>query len=805
MTGALFASIALPVPLTSPFTYAVPPELAVSAEIGRRALVPFGPRLLTGYIVAIGDNPGDVPAGKIRPITDVTDDEQLFGAHMLALAEWVAEYYCCSVGEVLRAAMPAGTEISSRLRVRVTGRTPAPDDLDERADTVWRRAAETGSVLMRTLEREMPFTVAAAVRALERDGFVLVEREVKEKAVRPRTVRMVRLAGHPESVPARAREQRRVMDILAGQADAGMMLADLLERYGASRGVVNALVAAGLATYEEVPMTRLSRLLDQEPVESRHPLTPEQTACMAGIREERDAERRPVLIWGVTGSGKTRVYIEAVREALAAGKGAIILVPEISLTPQTTRFFSTVFPGRVAVLHSAMSPGERHDTWHLVHRGDRTVVIGPRSAVFAPVRDLGVIVVDEEHDGSYKQTDTAPRYHARDVAVVRARMLGIPAIIGSATPSLESWRNAHTGKYRLCHLTERVASRSLPEVVTVDMREERHAGNRSSLSRRLREELAYRLERGEKAIILINRRGFARGIQCRECGEVLTCPYCSIALTYHRSRGLALCHLCGHEQMVMEHCPECGSPELRYRGAGTQRVEAELAQIAGEDGIIRMDADTTRAHDAHYRLLEEFRTGPAPILLGTQMVAKGLDFPAVTLVGVLSADSALYIPDFRAGERAFQLVTQVAGRSGRGEVPGTVVLQTFTPGNYALEAAAAQDYEWFARRELVEREAVGFPPFSRLALVEFAGENAEAVSRDADTCADWLRGASPSGTDILGPAEAPIPRVRNNHRVHILARTENMVRLLPVLRAAAGSFGSHDVAVTVDVDPVDLM
>jgi primosomal protein N' (replication factor Y) (superfamily II helicase) len=802
-----YASIALPVPNTDSFTYLIPPELAQAAEPGRRAVVPFGRRLLTGFIVETGDDPGDVPPEKCRPISDIPDDEPVFDDHMRDLARWISDYYLCAPGEVLRAMMPAGGETISRIRVYATDSPPKARGLTGNQRKALDIILGEGSMLLRTLDRTAGFKASSVVRALERKGLVRLEREVRTSVGRAKTVRMVRRTDIPAlTIPSRARKQLEVATILDGYGETGITLTELLERYGVSRGVVNALTVSGHAEYEDVPVARLSRLLDQDPVEADHPLTSEQEQCMAAIREETALPSpRPMLIMGVTGSGKTRLYIEAVREAMAAGLGSIILVPEISLTPQTTRFFSSVFGDRVAVLHSAMSPGERHDMWHMVHSGERTVVIGPRSAVFAPVHDLGLIVVDEEHDGSYKQSDNAPRYHGRDVAVVRARMLGIPVLLGSATPSLESWRNADENKYIRCHLTERIAQRSLPEVVTVDMREERQAENMSSLSRLLRDELSTRRDRGEKAIILINRRGFARGVQCRECGEVLKCPYCAITLTYHRTKGLALCHMCGHDQRIMEHCPECGAADLYYRGAGTQRVEAELETIVGAGGIIRMDADTTRAHDAHFRLLEEFRTGDATVLLGTQMVAKGLDFPEVTLVGILSADSALYIPDFRAGERTFQLITQVAGRSGRGTVHGAVVLQTFTPDNYAIETAAAQDYQAFAELELVEREAVEFPPFSRLVLIEFSGADHATVTGTATECAAYLRKYASEGAEIMGPADAPVARVRGRHRVHILCRTAQITRLLGVVRHAVEVYQSGMVSVSADVDPVDLL
>ena len=799
-----YVSIVLPIPVTEPFTYAVPPELAPLAEIGRRALVPFGARLLTGFIVGVSKSQGSVSSDKIKPIQDIPDDEPVFDARMLALAEWIADYYLSSTGEVLKAAMPSGTMVRTRVRVHlIDGDAGSPHPPVQEA--VIGHLRDHGSSLLKTLEHALGKAAPGAARALERKGAVRFEREMTVPAARVKTERHVKpFPGTPGALPSRARKQAECLAALREHPE-GIPLAEFIERYSVSRGVVNALVKAGLAVYDEVEVARRSRVLDQESVRSDHPLTLEQMECLRLIREEsRRYAPRPALIQGVTGSGKTRVYIELVRDALNAGKGAIILVPEIALTPQTARFFTSVFPGRVAVLHSAMSPGERLDMWRLIRDGGCDVVIGPRSALFAPLDTPGVIIVDEEHDPLYKQVDAAPRYHARDAAAVRARMLGIPIVLGSATPSLESWRNALSGKYLLVRLTERVEAKPLPKVICVDMREEWKAGNHSSLSTVLRNELRARIARGEKSIILINRRGYATGVQCRECGHVLTCPDCAAGLVYHASKKLALCHLCGRGQIVLQHCPACGSENLSFRGRGTQRIERELAAAFGEIGIIRMDSDTTGAHEAHYRLLEEFRTGTASVLLGTQMVGKGHDIPEVTLVGVISADSALLLPDFRAAERTFQLITQVAGRAGRGDSPGVVVVQTSMPDHYAIRAACGHDYDSFVEAELDSRREVEFPPFSRFILVEFSSDNRITLLERTTEAAGYLSERMPDGAEVLGPVEAPIPRVRGKHRMHILLKARNTTALRPLLRGLVESHRGPET-VAVDVDPVDMM
>jgi primosomal protein N' (replication factor Y) (superfamily II helicase) len=801
----LFVSIALPVPLNRLFTYSAPPELSSLCEIGKRALVPFGKRILTGFIVGTADNPSGLSPEKIKTLLDIPDSEPVFDLHMLDLASWVADYYICSLGEVLKAAMPFGTMVKSRVRVYLTEPGIDQGNLSKAQDELLKKLHELCPILLRKLEQECGASAGSIVRSLEKKGLVRLEREMTIPSAGPKTERYV----HPvfpseRNIPGRAKKQAECLEALQKSPD-GIPLAEFLERYGFSRGVVNSLVDAGFAQYEEVPVIRTSKVLEQEMTRVDHPLTDAQKESIRLILDyPSGCAPGAVLLKGVTGSGKTRVYIELVKEVIRRGKGAIILVPEIALTPQTTRFFTSVFPGRVAVLHSAMTPGERYDMWERVHRGNCDVVIGPRSAIFAPLPSPGLIVVDEEHDQSYKQEDSSPRYHARDVAVMRGSMLGIPVVLGSATPSMESWYNACTGKYGLAVLPERVDSKSLPNVITVDMRNEQKSGNQSSLSVALRDELDNHLARGEKSIILINRRGFATGIQCRDCGHTLCCPDCTAALVYHASRKLAVCHLCGYERIVLQHCPECGSDDIRYVGSGTQRVEEELKKIVGDEGVIRMDSDSTQAHDAHFRLLEEFRRGKAPVLLGTQMVGKGLDIHEVTLVGVVSADSSLYLPDFRAAERTFQLITQVAGRAGRGEISGTVIVQTFTPDNYSVKTACSQDFDSFAKTELEARKEIGFPPFSRLVLLEISSDSIHSLREVSEKIVSVLASNLDTGTEVMGPVEAPIARIRGRHRMHILLKSSRIHPLRTVIRDILENHKGPET-ISVDVDPLDLM
>ncbi|HDY88291.1 MAG TPA: primosomal protein N' [bacterium] len=802
-----FASIALPLPVNTAFTYLIPSELTVFAEVGRRALVPFGKRILTGFIIGISDNPGNVAVSKIKPIQEILDDELVFDNHMLKLSGWVADYYLSSLGEVLKTAMPHGTMIKSRIRVHLKkNNVDSVLSLTSKQKKVLEILKKDGHILLKKLERSLKESVLSTVRSLEKKGIIYLEREINTPAVKPKTERYVKpVINFQATISDRAVQQQKCMEILKKNPD-GIPLAELLERYSLSRGVVNAVVNAGFAVYEEVEIKRRSKLLDQESINVDHPLNDEQRKSFRLIMDvAQSANPLPVLLKGVTGSGKTRVYIELVRELLKKGKGAIILVPEISLTPQTTRFFTSVFPDKVAVLHSAMSPGERYDMWHLIHEGTYNVVIGPRSAIFAPLQNPGIIIVDEEHDTSYKQTDTSPRYNARDVAVVRGNMLGIPVVLGSATPSMESWYNVSKGKYILSTLSERVESKPLPEIITVNMKKERAAGNYSSLSGLLRDKLAEKISEGEKSIILINRRGYASSIHCRSCGYILTCPHCEVGLTYHSSKSLAVCHWCGHDQIVLEQCPECGATNKLYRGMGTQKVEKELEKISGTGSIVRMDSDTTRFHNGHFKLLEEFRKGPAPILLGTQMVSKGHDIHEVTLVGIISADLSLFLPDFRAFERTFQLITQVAGRAGRGKIPGTVIMQTYNPDNYAVKTASKQDYESFAEMELKAREELNFPPFSRLLLIEMSSEDLRSLNKLSKDISDYLSENAPKGTEVLGPVEAPIARRKGRHRIHILIKTTKTRQIHYLIRQVIDSFSKGKETINIDVDPIDLM
>jgi primosomal protein N' (replication factor Y) len=528
--------------------------------------------------------------------------------------------------------------------------------------------------------------------------------------------------------------------------------------------------------------------------------------CASAAGDSGGAGRHVVLLYGITGSGKTEVYLQAIAHARRLGRGAIVLVPEISLTPQTVELFVARFGEEVAVLHSRLSDGERHDEWHRIQAGQAPIVVGARSAVFAPVSPLGIVIVDEEHEPSYKQ-DESPRYHARDVAVMRGRLERCAVVLGSATPSLESWVNARNGKYELARLPRRVDDRKLPVMRIVDMRVETQAqGKVSLLSRPLVEAIRARLDKAQQVILFLNRRGFASSLTCPKCGFVAQCDSCSVAFTYHRVDERLLCHICGSARPVPPNCPKCGDAAFRFAGAGTQRVESVVRLCFPHAKVQRMDADTTSRRHAHADILGDFRVGKTDILIGTQMIAKGLHFPNVTLVGVVNADMGLNLPDFRAGERSFQLFAQVAGRAGRGEVPGEVIVQTSTPFHNAIQAARRLDFEGFCDQEMEFRRELGYPPFGRLTCVTFKGRNEARVAFLAGAFGDKWRGLVSPRVTVAAACPAPLAKAKEHYRFQVMARGPSARELADPLRETVRQVPMPpDVTCAVDVDAVDLL
>ncbi len=837
-----YADIALPVPVPHAFTYLVPDELDSQAVPGVRVLVPFGSKTLTGVVV---DRPVRTPLTNLKAIRDILDATPTFSAEMLELTKWIAEYYMAPWGEVLRAAMPQGLSRESKRTVTVV-----EDEVGSALAATATRSPKQHAVLMLLSKEKILRAEQIALRtkakgihavlaSLAARGWIRIEESVEEAEARPKTETMVALtedgtqAARADASRLRGKQQQVLAALAAGESPIAMKR--LLRLAGVSSTTVRTLAKNGLTRIFEQEVLRRSLYDDVEPAVPVT-LNPEQQLALDRIRDAiSGGSYRTFLLHGVTGSGKTQVYIEAIRTLLPTGRTAIVLVPEIALTPQTVRRFKAHFGADVAVMHSQMSVGERFDAWRQAHDGRVRIVIGPRSAIFAPLTNVGLIVVDEEHEGSYKQYDATPRYHARDVAIVRALRQRAVVVLGSATPSVESYANAISGKYTLLELPKRIDDATMPAIEIVDMARERRdrfeaikadvrSGGKefpkrlpvTSVSRLLEMQIRQRLERREGVILLQNRRGFSHVVECFECGAVERCDNCDVTLTFHATKKHLRCHYCGLVKKPPSVCSSCGSTDLRMHAFGTQQVEGELAALFPEAIILRMDRDTTARRGAHDRILSQFGDGRADILLGTQMVAKGLDFPRVTLVGVISADTQMLLPDFRAAEQTFQLLTQVSGRAGRSTLSGEVVIQTLQPEHYSLKHVVGHDFRGFYEEELAYRRELRYPPFSRVVLVEFSGEQEVQVQRCAAGFADLLAKTNQRNAfTVLGPADAAIPRVRNRFRKHVLVKDvkEKDPSGEIIRRAIRTATAQHEAALrtmkgvrmVVDVDPQGLM
>jgi primosomal protein N' (replication factor Y) len=757
----MIARVSLEIALRKEFDYLIPAEFAGQVDVGSRVQVPFGARKILGVVTAVAEESG---RANLKPILKVIGAQTLVTPKVLKLARWIGEYYCCAPEIALKSVLPEAVRKEDagwreRLFVRPLPLSGEFPKLPKRQQDVWNLFEERREILLSELV-ELAGTTAATVRKLEDRGLVSITTEVSE---RDPYARETILATQPILVnPAQATALEKIKDAMSRSKDGGLKVED-------GKRMSSSILHPPSSTF---------------------------------------------LLHGVTGSGKTEIYLQAIAHALEQGKGAIVLVPEISLTPQTVerfkaRFSSGKLQALVAVLHSHLSAGERHDEWHKIRQGRARIVIGARSAIFAPVEPLGLIIVDEEHEHTYKQEE-APRYHARDVAIMRGQMENAVVVLGSATPSMESFYNCKRGKFTLLELPERVDDQKMPHVRVVDMRQAMRDGKGPPLfSPQLKEAITRRLERGEQTILFLNRRGYSTSLQCPKCGHVCECPNCSIALTYHRVEQKLACHICGFVEKVPVVCPneKCKNPAIRFAGTGTQKVEEVLAKIFPQARIRRMDADTMKRKDDYRRVLGDFRTGKIDILVGTQMIAKGLHFPNVTLVGIIYADSALHQPDFRAGERTFQLLTQVAGRAGRGDIEGEVFVQAFAPFHPAIQYARRHDFVGFYEQEIEFREQLKYPPASRVALLTLKGRNEEKVKFSADHLKRELKIKLKTVKDLIvaGPAPAPLLRAENFYRYQIMLRTRAMSALSRELATITQSLAlPEDVSLVVDIDPVSL-
>jgi len=754
---ARLIEVAIPVPLFQTFTYALPTQTTNPVAVGSRVLVPFRKKRAIGIVVAVGVQP---PArGVVKEILDVPDATPAVGESILVLCRWMAEYYVVPIGLAIRAVLP----------VLLTGAG------EPRPTRKTRRVLRVRGDIPTLLQREKAF--------------------------------------------ARAPQQRAVFELLESLGGTSTV-EHVVEQLGCSPSVIKALEKRALVSIESEEVDRDPFAQRARGPVHRHVLTDAQQHAVERLSTAKPGET--FVLHGVTGSGKTLVYIELLRHVVdARGQTAIVLVPEISLTPQTVDRFRSVFGDRVAVLHSALSDGERYDAWLALQRGDKRIAVGARSAIFAPLKNVGAIIVDEEHEGSYKQGET-PRYHARETAIVRARNEGAIVVLGSATPCLETWTNAASGKYTLLTLPERAGGARLPHVEVVDLRralqdtQYGYEEYRRIVTDPLDAALNERLENNEQSILLLNRRGYSSFVVCEACGHVATCPNCSITLTYHKSPERLICHYCMHKEAVAHICSRCGGSTLRERGLGTQQVERLLCERFPSARIARMDVDTTTGKWAHADVLDRVGRGEIDILLGTQMIAKGLDFPNVTLVGVIDADVGINLPDFRASERCFQLLSQVAGRAGRGPKGGRVLIQTRAPGHHAVRCAVTHDYHAFVTEELAGRVSPPYPPNNRLANIVFSGLTDHATAQLAIAGADWLRRlldrlakrGKPADIIVVGPAPCPVERIKSRWRWHVLLKTEHPADLTRVGRYFLQRFPvppREGLRVTLDRDPVSLM
>ena len=825
----LFCDVALPVPLDQIFTYTVN---GVSPVVGARVLVPFSGQRLMGVVVRVHqDAPTD--GFEVKPIQQVLDDAALLPDELMRLAAWIAQYYVAPLGEVLRGMLPLAAEVKRHFVYRIA----------EPGRKVLYEGAAKGSSRRSKLspeEQNREYAVLnyleggeqakmAALRSATGASKSLLEGMVRKKWLVREAVAEERDARRLEKVAVLVVDARlpklneNQTAILAELAAVGgrMRVHDLRQTLtGVPESTLGTLVKRGLVTIEEVAedfhMGGVG-LPHGKKYAHEHALNEAQMEAVGTIAAAlAKGGFAPHLLYGVTGSGKTAVYFAAMQRALDAGKSALLLVPEIGLTPAMTGQMVAAFGGEVALLHSQLTPDERAEQWHRIRRGEARIVVGTRSAVFAPMAKLGLIIVDEEHDGSYKQEET-PRYHGRDVAVMRAKFNDAVVVLGSATPSLESWSNAEKGRYTRVEMRQRVEDRPLPGVELVDMRAEfRETGQEQIFSRRLVEETQATLDRGEQVIILLNRRGYSFVVMCRSCGEKIECENCAISMTYHKQvtgdvaqPGQRLeCHYCGFRRSVPKVCPNCESEHLYFLGAGSQQGEERLQELFPTARIGRMDRDTVRGRSDMERLLSRLHAGEINLLVGTQMIAKGHDIHGVTLVGVVGADFALGLPDFRAAERVFQLLTQVSGRAGRGELPGKVLVQTYHPDHYAIQFSALHDYPGFVAKELNYRRWMHYPPYAVLANVLIQSEKLEEATAWSAALGGWFQQTRLDKIRVLGPAAAPIVRLKRIYRYHFVLKAERRQALGQTLRAMLAFTDAQGIArrnLVVDVDAVHLM
>jgi primosomal protein N' (replication factor Y) len=815
--SASFCNVALPVPLRNTFTYAIPEALRAQVQAGSRVLVPFRKKSLVGIVVELAETAP--PETKIREIAKVLDLIPALTPKLIELAHWIAGYYLAPIGEVFRSMLPPVTELTARRQIVLTdtGKALATDlrqgkfltELSGNEAEFLQKLLEKKGVLQFTSYPKLGIALDALQR-LQRRGHLQIQETVQGRKRKVHNV-IAWKGREPATEKPLAEKEERIRALLESERGP-LPLPQLLKLAGVSRALIERMLRDGLLESWEEPIDPAEDPFDVGYTPPAHSLNESQERAFSSIRARFELGEFGVqLIHGVTGSGKTEVYLRSVQETLARGKTAIVLVPEIALTlwigRQCRSWFGAQFEG-VAVLHSALSDVERAREWWRVRNGQARVVVGTRSAVFAPLENLGLVIVDEEQENSFKQEET-PRYHGRDVAIVRAKLENAVALLGSATPALETYHNATSGKYELLTMASRVENRSLAAVEIVDLRTEFQQTHQTSpISKILHEGIAECLSFNTQALILINRRGYSWSVLCRSCGASVQCANCSISMTYHKSRNRLECHYCGFVQAVPKTCSKCDSKYVYFFGEGSEHLEERLRKEFPGARIARLDRDAVRTKQQYQETLGSFAGGALDILVGTQMLAKGHDFQRVTLVGVISADSSLTLPDFRAAERTFQLLTQVAGRAGRGELPGRVLIQTYYPEHYAIQDAVRQDYLSFYERELHFRRMMAYPPFTSLANVIVRDMNLENAIRWSRRLSEYFSPSDGKGIRILGPASAPLARLKKEHRFQFLLKSPKRSVITKLLSGALSFCDANEIpqtAVLVDMDPLSLL
>ncbi|MBT2603406.1 primosomal protein N' [Bacillus sp. ISL-53] len=785
------------------FDYRIPEKWNQVIKPGMRVIVPFGPRMVQGFVTGLK---AKSDFAKLRFIKEPMDLEPILNDELLQLGDWLTKEAMCFKISALQAMLPAAMKAKYEKFIKVV-----EDKKDQLPPSIQNLFGKNDLLSWKdVIEGEN----ASLVQNEMQNGNLELEYNVKNR-LNKKTVRVIKPLLSPmelkelaSAISSHAKKQQELLQYFIEHQEP-IPLKELLELMNTSSGTVKSLVAKGA-------LAEMDQEVYRDPYENRvfeksipFTLTAEQSAALKPIQEKIHHDEHDVfLLYGVTGSGKTEVYLQAIASVIEKGKEAIMLVPEISLTPQTVKRFKERFGEQVAVMHSGLSVGEKYDEWRKIHRKEVKVVVGARSAVFAPFENLGLVIIDEEHESSYKQEET-PRYHARDVAIERAKSYGCPVILGSATPTLESFARAKKNVYKLLTLSQRMNKNALPAVDIVDMREELRTGNRSMFSELLFTKLKDRLEKGEQTVLMLNKRGHSSFVMCRSCGLVINCPNCDISLTYHRFNDIMKCHYCGFEEGMPSVCPECESEHIRFFGTGTQKVEEELAKILPEARVIRMDVDTTSKKGSHERLLNAFGEGKADILLGTQMIAKGLDFPNITLVGVLSADTMLHLPDFRSSEKTFQLLTQVSGRAGRHQLPGEVVIQTYTPEHYSIELSALQDYDAFYEREMYLRRQSHYPPYYYVVLITVSHEDLMKTVSVTEKITNYLGSRLNRDSVVLGPVASPISRINNRYRYQCLIKYKREPDLNQHLRTLLEHYqketAQNHLQISIDLNPQIMM